>query len=75
MKGSESPWKALSLVSIIGVNLAVSTLVGVWIGKKLDMYFDTVPWLMVGGLLLGLGIGFMSIFPIIKRFLGDQADD
>lgn len=75
MKGSESPWKALSLVSIIGVNLAVSTLVGVWIGKKLDMYFDTVPWLMVGGLLIGLGIGFMSIFPIIKRFLGDQADD
>lgn len=75
MKGSESPWKALSLVSIIGVNLAVSTLVGVWIGKKLDMYFDTVPWLMVGGLLLGLGIGFMSILPIIKRFLGDQADD
>lgn len=75
MKGSESPWKALSLVSIIGVNLAVSTLVGVWIGKKLDIYFDTVPWLMVGGLLLGLGIGFMSILPIIKRFLGDQADD
>lgn len=75
MKGTNSPWKALSLVSIIGVNLAVGTLVGVWIGKHMDTYFGTAPWCMVGGLFLGIGVGFMSIFPIIKRFLGDQADD
>jgi ATP synthase protein I len=75
VKGPVSPWKALSLVSIIGVNIAVSTLAGVWIGNKVDMYFNTSPWWMIGCLFLGMGSGFMSIIPIIKRFLGDQTDD
>lgn len=75
MKGPASPWKALSLVSIIGVDLAVCTTIGVWVGRKVDMYFDTAPWLMIVGLFLGMGAGVLSIIVIIKRFLGDQADE
>jgi ATP synthase protein I len=75
VKGPESPWKALSLVSIIGADLAVCTLIGVWIGNKLDMYFTTAPWLMIVGVLLGIGAGMMTIIPIVKRFLGDQSDE
>lgn len=75
MKGPESPWRALSLVSLIGADLAVCTLIGVWIGQKVDMHFDTAPWWMVVGLFLGIGTGLVTIVPIIKRFLGDQDDD
>lgn len=75
VKGPASPWRALSLVTIISLNLAVSTLVGVWVGNKLDRYFSTSPWLMIVGVLLGIGAGLVTIIPIVKKFLGDQADD
>jgi ATP synthase protein I len=75
VKGPESPWKALSLVGLIGADLAGCTVAGVWIGQKMDMYFDTDPWWMVVGLLIGLVSGLVTIIPIIKRFLGDQAND
>jgi ATP synthase protein I len=75
VKGPASPWKALSLVGLIGTDLAVCTLIGVWIGQKVDMYFDTAPWWMIVFLFLGIGTGLVTIVPMIKRFLGDQADD
>lgn len=75
MKGPASPWRALSLVTIISFNLAVSTLVGVWVGNKLDRYFNISPWLMIIGVFLGIGAGLVTIIPIVKKFLGDQADD
>jgi ATP synthase protein I len=75
VRGPESPWKALSLVSLIGADLAGCTIIGIWIGQKLDMYFHTDPWWMVVGLFIGLASGLLTIIPIIKRFLGDQTND
>lgn len=67
----QSPWKAISLVSVIGMDLAVGTLIGVWLGRKLDNYFGSAPWGTVGGVFLGMALGVLISIPIIKKFLGD----
>jgi ATP synthase protein I len=67
----DSPWKALSLVSLIGADLAICTVGGVWLGRKADLYFGTPPWFMIIGLLLGIVIGVLTIIPIVKKHLGE----
>jgi ATP synthase protein I len=71
MNNSNSPWKALSLVSIIGLDLAVSTLISVWLGNKVDHYLGTSPWFVIIGIFIGITFGILMIIPIIKKFLGE----
>jgi len=71
MPRQDSPWKALSLVSIIGIDIALCTSLGVWLGRKADLYFHTSPILMIVGLFIGLGIGIMMIVPLMKKYLGE----
>ncbi len=70
MQGPSSPWKAVSLVSLIGLDIAICTILGAWVGRKVDMYFGTAPWWMIVGLLLGMCLGMLTLIPIIRRFLG-----
>ncbi|WP_202079639.1 AtpZ/AtpI family protein [Caldalkalibacillus salinus] len=65
------PWKAFSLVSIIGIDLAVCTLIGFWIGNRVDQWLDTGPLWLIVGVFAGLGAGVLSIIPVVKRYLGD----
>lgn len=75
MKDPSSPWKAVSLVSMIGLDIAVSTIIGAWLGRKVDMYFGTAPWCMIVGLLLGMFAGMMTLIPLIRRFLGEHENE
>jgi len=68
----ESPWKSLALVSIIATHLVILLLIGVWVGNRVDAFFQTSPWFMVLGLFIGLGAGVLGIIPIIKKFLGGK---
>ena len=40
-------------------------------GEKiwLDGKFETKPWLLIGGILLGTATGFVQMFRMAKRFL------
>ncbi|MHB1418318.1 MAG: AtpZ/AtpI family protein [Bacillota bacterium] len=49
-----------------GVTMAASILIGLFGGRWLDGKLGTSPWLMVVGLLLGVGIAFKSLFDEIK---------
>lgn len=69
----QSPWKAISLVSVIGMDLAIGTLIGVWLGRKVDNFLGSAPWGTVGGVFLGMALGVFISIPIIKKFLGDQS--
>jgi len=75
VNGPESPWKAVTLVSVIGMDIVLCVLLGVWLGRKLDAYFGTGPLLMVVGVFVGIAAGVLIIIPIIRRFLGDQPDE
>ena len=70
-RNSNSPWRAMGVVGVIGVELAVLLLLGLWLGKKLDMLLQTSPIFLILGMLLGLAIGVWSVIRIIKTYLGD----
>ncbi len=68
---NENPWKAFAVVSAIGIELAVLLLVGIWLGKKIDLIYNTSPMFLVAGIIFGLILGILSIVKLIKPFLGD----
>jgi F0F1-type ATP synthase assembly protein I len=49
-----------------GTQLAVSVLLGVYLGYRLDRKWGTSPWLLVAGAALGLGLG---LYAFLKPFL------
>lgn len=64
----DSPWRAVGLVSAIGVELVVCTLAGFWGGKHLGGWLGFEPIGMVVGVLLGLAAGIVGIAFLIKLF-------
>ncbi len=42
----------------LGINFALWSFVGYFLGSKLDERLGTDPWLMISGILLGIGISF-----------------
>lgn len=71
MSGMDNPWKAMGLVGVIGIELAILLLGGIWLGMKLDNHFNTAPIFLIIGMLLGLSIGIWSVVAFIKPFLKD----
>lgn len=65
----DNPMQAIVFVSLIGADLAVSVLVGFWVGRYLDRLLATDPWLMLLGVLLGLAAGVYSVYLLIRAYL------
>ncbi|MFY0544232.1 AtpZ/AtpI family protein [Brevibacillus sp. H7] len=65
----DNPWQAVGLVSLIGVDMAVCVVSGVYLGKYIDGLLATKPWFMMLGLLVGLGVGVYSVYRIIRGYL------
>ncbi|MBF0457030.1 MAG: AtpZ/AtpI family protein [Nitrospirae bacterium] len=67
-KGSGG-FKHLLFASQVGINIVVATFVGFFMGKGLDMLFNTRPYLTVTFLILGIISGFVELFRTAKREL------
>jgi ATP synthase protein I len=65
----DNPWRAITLVSLIGVDLAICVVAGVTLGKYIDGLLATKPWFLMLGLLVGLGVGVYSVYRIIRAYL------
>ena len=59
--------RRLGKVSIIGIEMVVSTFVGLAIGIFLDKTFETSPWFTFFFLLIGIAAGFKNMFREIKK--------
>lgn len=59
----------------MGINLVVSTLVGVLIGKGLDSFFGTAPYLIIVFSIFGVIAGFIELFRNVKKVLGTNESD
>jgi F0F1-type ATP synthase assembly protein I len=51
----------------VGIEFAVSTVIGLLGGRWLDGKLGTEPWLMIVGLLLGVVAGFRSLVRAARR--------
>jgi ATP synthase protein I len=49
-------------LSTIGIEIALSVVVGALSGRWLDGKFDTTPYLTVTGIILGVVAGFRSLY-------------
>lgn len=56
------------------IEAVFSVLVGAGIGYAADRYFDSTPWLMLVGLLMGFG-AFVLRLSRLARQLGRQGDN
>lgn len=59
----------MAVTGMIGVEMAITVTAGFYGGRFLDGHFNTTPWLMITGILLGVAAGVWGIVNIVKRFL------
>lgn len=59
--------KALFAYSTIGLQLAITILVFIYIGFKLDQHYETNPWFVVAGTALGMIAGFYNLIRGLRQ--------
>ncbi len=65
---TEKPFfKQLLQASSVGINLVLSTFVGLAMGYGLDSLFHTSPWLTIIFLILGIIAGFRELFRMANK--------
>jgi len=55
----------------LGIMFPVSIGIGAWLGYRLDVWLDTLPWFSLGGFLLGVTAAFRDLL----RTLAPAPDD
>ena len=59
--------RMVGVLSTLGLTLVFSTVIGLYIGIKLDEWLGTAPWFTVIFLLLGIIAGFRNLFVHVKN--------
>jgi F0F1-type ATP synthase assembly protein I len=60
-------WKGVGRYGTVGLELALSVLVGLFGGQFLDRRFHTEPWLMLLGLAYGVAAGVRGLYRAAER--------
>ncbi len=67
MEDRGSTFRQIWRASLVGIQLVVSTFVGLAIGILLDKLFGTRPWLTLIFLGFGIAAGFMDLLRMARR--------
>ena len=59
--------RMLGVLSTVGLTMVFATVIGLFIGLKLDKWLGTSPWFTAAFLLLGIIAGFRNLFVYAKR--------
>jgi len=60
-------FKDLRLYGSLGIEMAVSVLIGTLMGYLLDKWLGTRPWILIIGFIFGAAAGFRNLFRLIAR--------
>ena len=60
--------KQFARVGAVGIELALSTVIGMLGGRWLDSKLSTAPWLTILGLLLGVVAGTRSLLRTARKY-------
>lgn len=71
-QGQGGVLQALALTTTIGMELAISVVLGYYGGMYLDTKFATGPWLMLAGLMLGLAAGILGVYKTLQGFFRER---
>jgi ATP synthase protein I len=66
-KETQRALRELAYYSSLGLQVALSIFIGLFVGVYLDRRFDTAPWLTLIGLAMGIAAGYRNIGLAIKR--------
>ncbi len=59
--------RLVGYLSTVGIAMVAATMIGLFIGRWLDGYFGTSPWLTAVFLLLGIVAGFQNLYQSARR--------
>ena len=65
MKKGKEFLKGIAVLSTLGINLVVSTFIGFFIGRWLDNFFKTSPWLTIIFFIFGVIAGFVYLIKTV----------
>ena len=67
--------QGLSIAFRLGTELTVAVMIGTVMGYALDRYFETKPWCLVIGLIVGGVAGCLNVYRFAKEITIDNGDD
>ncbi|MDP3296960.1 MAG: AtpZ/AtpI family protein [Thermodesulfovibrionia bacterium] len=68
-------FRLLGVASTVGINLVISTFIGLAIGWLLDnKVFNTSPWFTIIFLILGIAAGFKYLFKIVSKIDNNNSE-
>jgi len=62
-------FKALGLITYMGISVVISVGAGIFIGWLLDRWLCTTPWLLLVFTLLGIAAAIKSMYMMAKRVM------
>jgi len=57
-----------AIYSGISLQLVITVVIGMVLGRYFDNYWGTKPWLLVTGVILGMLGGFYNVFILVKAY-------
>lgn len=70
----KSIMKGLLRASTVGIHLVIATFIGFFMGRFLDSFLKTDPWLTIVFFGLGLVAGFRDVFRMVRQGNENKSD-
>lgn len=67
--------RGLSIAFRLGTELTVAVMIGAVMGYALDRYFDTKPWCLAFGVVMGGAAGCLNVYRVSKIITLDENKD
>lgn len=61
--------RALGAIGTLGLTFVLAIVIGAWMGRTLDGWLGTAPWLFVLFFFFGLAAGILNVYRVVTRYM------